>query len=243
MASLYDNLNREMTIEKGCPWYEAQQSFGAPNVNWCEPTSCAIVNEPANTWSNLAFLVIGILIITRLNQHQHKVIRDFALIVIAMGFLSLVYHATNNFLTQFFDFLGMYLMTSFVLAFIVQRIRKQASEQLYTLFWFIVALNCCLFIIFETMDIAVQHTVTLNIIVMVVLDLWAGYQEGRLKHYLYFAIALLIMTLAQAISQADLKRVWCEPDNLFLHGHAIWHLLGALGMLFLSLHMGRMLNK
>ncbi len=54
--SLYDNSKIEYTISADCPWYEAQHLFGPPNVNWCEPTVCKIINEPANTYSNLALL-------------------------------------------------------------------------------------------------------------------------------------------------------------------------------------------
>ena len=41
--------NQEFTIAPQCPWYDAQQTFGPPNVDWCEPTICAYINEPANT--------------------------------------------------------------------------------------------------------------------------------------------------------------------------------------------------
>ena len=40
-----------------CPWTPMRELGGLPNVKWCEDTLCSWVSEPANTWSNLAFLV------------------------------------------------------------------------------------------------------------------------------------------------------------------------------------------
>ena len=44
-----------------CPWYELSE-IAKPNVKWCEATVCGWITEPANTWSNLAFIGMGIAI-------------------------------------------------------------------------------------------------------------------------------------------------------------------------------------
>ena len=243
MVSLYDNSEREMTIAQGCPWYEAQQSFGAPNVNWCESSHCSLINEPANTWSNLGFLLIGILIIYKINQIKERIINHFAWTVIVMGILSWVYHATNNYLTQFFDFFGMYLMTSFVVAFNYQRVRGKDPRDLYSGFWFMMMFNISLFLVFDITDMPVQNTAIVNILLMLALEIWAGFKEGSFKNYSMCWLAIVILGTAQGFSQADLKRIWCEPDNLFIHGHTIWHLLAAVGMLFIGVHIYRMLGR
>ncbi len=242
MANLYDNSKREMTVQEGCPWYDAQQSYGAPNVNWCEPTSCSIINEPANTWSNLGFILVGVLLFSKLNKIKDKTVAHFGWAVIFMGALSFTYHATNNYLTQFYDFLGMYLMTSFVIAFNIQRALGKNPRKLYSVFWFIVMINASLFMSFDIMDIPVQKTVMINLIPLFLLDIYSGFKEKTLKHYKNFAIAAVVMIIAQIISQLDLKRIYCEPDNIFLHGHAVWHLIGAIGMLFLGFHIASILK-
>ena len=72
MDSPYSNKVKEFTIEPGCPWYEAQQSYGAPNVNWCEPTVCSVINEPANTWSNLPYLLVSLVLIKKMKDQPLK---------------------------------------------------------------------------------------------------------------------------------------------------------------------------
>jgi hypothetical protein len=242
MESLYSNKEREFTIAPGCPWYDAQQAYRPPNVNWCEPTSCSYINEPANAWSNLGFLIVGAWVIQKLNTARERVLAHFGWAVFVMGFFSFTYHSTNNYLSQFFDFIGMYVMTSFVIAFHWMRLEGKDPRNLHSRFWFVLALNSSLFMVCDIMNIPVQNTVLLNVLPLAGLDLLAGYQEQRLREYRFHAIALVFMVVAQVFSQLDLKRIWCQPENLFLHGHAVWHVLGGFGMLFLGLHLREMLK-
>lgn len=232
--NLFDNIHHEMSIAPGCPWYQAQQSFGAPNVKWCERTVCSYVNEPANTWSNLGFLLVGFLIWRKFRKTD---LGHFGWVVIVMGLLSAIYHATNNFLTQYFDFIGMALMTSFILAFTWRRWRPRAS--LATAFWFISFLNMVLFSFLHIAKLPVQDLILVNLVPMLILDLLAGFRQKNLSRYQFFALALGTLFIAQVCAQVDLKRIYCEPDNVFLHGHVLWHLLCALGMLFAARHMKR----
>src|SRR5262245_13387782 len=62
--SSYPNL-----MNPECPWVGLREWGGLPNVKWCEETLCAVVAEPANTWSNLAFL-IGAAALWRMNKDE-----------------------------------------------------------------------------------------------------------------------------------------------------------------------------
>ncbi len=42
-----------------CVWTPLREWGGLPNVKWCEETLCGVIAEPANTWSNLAYLVVA----------------------------------------------------------------------------------------------------------------------------------------------------------------------------------------
>ena len=39
-----------------------------------------------------------------------------------------------------------------------------------------------------------------------------------------------MITLAGAFSLLDVTRVWCDPANHWLQGHALWHLLSAASL-------------
>jgi hypothetical protein len=241
--SLYTNKNKEFTITEGCPWYKEQQSYGPANVNWCEPTRCGWINEPANTWSNLGLILAGIFLMVKLNAQKNKIVRDFGWGIIVCGFFSFTYHASNNFFSQFFDFLGMFVMICIPLGVQFKRLFKQDPNSYYAFFWFLMFLSTCMFWFLVFWNIPVQQSVVVQVVLMFVLELFLGIREKRLKEFRYFWLCLVTMVGAQTVSQLDLKRVWCEPGNLILHGHAIWHVLSGIGMVFLGLHLKKMTNK
>ena len=43
------------------------------------------------------------------------------------------------------------------------------------------------------------------------------------------------MAVAGSASLADVTRVWCEPANHWLQGHAVWHVLTATALYVLFL--------
>lgn len=232
--SLYDNHTREMTIAPQCPWYQAQQAYGAPNVNWCEETICSVINEPANTWSNLGFVIVAILLITK---YKETLVKHFGIVVLVMGLFSGVYHATNNYLTQHFDFFGMALMTSFLLAFNLKRLKKYSQHSFYTLFWFFSFMNMVILVILGIINIPIQTLLLINALPIIFLDVFNGYQEKSLKKYGFMFLAGVVLIMAQISAQLDLKRIYCHPESLWLHGHVIWHILCAFGMYFVAKHI------
>ena len=233
MNSPYSNEIKEFTIEPGCPWYEAQQTYGAPNVNWCEPTTCAIINEPANTWSNLPYMIVGLILIKKMRD---KPINSFPWVIFFMGLFSFIYHASNNYLTQMLDFVGMFLFMSFMLAFNLKRFLPNAFS-FGSAFWFFMFLNTMIFLLFGILDMPVQKIMLMNTIPIVILEFLNGYLERMLKSYRYFILALFFLITAQAAAILDIQRIYCEPDNIWLHGHVVWHLLGAVAMWFSGLHV------
>jgi hypothetical protein len=241
---MYSNSNKEFTIEEGCPWYKEQQKYGPPNVNWCEPTQCSIINEPANAWTNVTFFLIGALILRKISSLQDKVLKEFAWAVIVMGLFSFTYHASNNYFSQFFDFLGMYLVTSFPMAIQIKRIKSENPQEYYSWFWFLMFLQTCLFWFFSFWGIAVQQTILLPVVFILLLEFWATRVEKK-KFFQWNAFfqCLIFLVIAQTASQLDLRRIYCEPDNLFFHGHAIWHILSGIGMYFLARHLKETTSK
>lgn len=237
MFGPYTADTKEFTIDPGCPWYEAQQTFGAPNVNWCEPTQCSLINEPANAWSNLGYILIGIWLIQKC---KNTPVVAFGMIVLLTGSFSFVYHATNNFMTQLLDFIGMFLILSFLISFAFHRVFGRLKVHFYSLFWFCMFLNSWVFLIFDIINAPVQNIILFNALIIVFLEIWAGWGRNQLKQYKWFYLAFVSLIVAQVFASADLMRSYCEPQNLFLHGHVLWHLFGALGMAFVGLHIQKM---
>lgn len=232
--SLYTAKPVEITIEPHCPWHNGQVTYGTPNVDWCEPTVCSWINEPANTWSNLPFLLVGLWLWKKI---ANPVVKSFGLVVFVMGFLSAVYHATNNLVTQYFDFVGMALMTSFLLAFVTRRIRNQKQNSFDQHFWFFLSLNLLILLFLGLLKLPVQLMLLLNTIPILFAELYCIFVLKKTRKVYFFVASFVILVIAQIFAQIDLKRIYCDPNNLILHGHVIWHCLCAVAMGFAGLHL------
>lgn len=218
-----------------CPWESLQTLYGPPNIKWCEERLCSYIQEPANTWSNLSYLLVAFLIFIKFRKANQQVTRDLSTVIFIMGSLSFVYHATNNFLTQALDFLGMYLFTSYLLAFCIRQILPDIRNQFYRIYFSFLLVNLCIFCLFLFVGIPIQMTVLINAIVVIAISLIVRRNSIGLgntsRSFLY---AIVFFLLAQTLSILDITRTFCIPNHAFLQGHAIWHIFSSIGIYFLS---------
>jgi hypothetical protein len=231
---LYSHEPVDLTIPTNCPWHEAQLSYGTPNVDWCEPTICSYITEPANTWSNIGFLIVALLI---LKKFKHKLIRCFSWIVLTMGLFSSIYHATNNYMSQYLDFIGMSLMTSFLLTFGIIRVTQKSWGEFFSFYWFFVSMNLVLIMFLDIAKLPVQLLLMMNAVPIVAIEVAIVLKTKKIKRELYFALSVCVLILAQIFAQVDLHRIYCEPKNWILHGHVAWHLLCAVAMYYAAKHL------
>ena len=55
-------MRADVHLSPGCPWYELSE-LRLPNFDWCEAQRCSYVVEPANAWSNLAYVIVGLVLL------------------------------------------------------------------------------------------------------------------------------------------------------------------------------------
>lgn len=233
------NNSKEFTIEKGCPWYEAQQTFGSSNLNLCEKSSCTYLDEPVNTLSNLLLIFISVLLIKLMKRPLLKI---YGLIGLIMGVASFVYHATNNSLSQYIDFFGMFLLSSFLLNFHLLRFLKKDPAKVGGLFWFVYALHVVMLLPVYFLEMPIQYILLGSAVPVILLDILSGHKEGSFRVYKFAKIGLALFAFAQTMAIFDAQKIYCNPENLFLHGHVLWHIFGALGILSFAFHIKSVLD-
>lgn len=212
-------------LPEGCPW----SGFTPPNVDWCEQELCALVVNPANTWSNALYLVLGVWMWRHARRTGRDDLRAFGPASVAVGVFSFLYHASYTWLLQFFDFVGMFLFCFVVLARNARRL-GWVSAQGETRFLLIgvVAASALVPVLFEA-GIPIQGSVALCIVA-------ALGQEARLRRGAEaplpraYWLGLALLGAAGLASLLDVTRVWCEPTS-WLQGHALWHVLSAAALL------------
>ena len=226
----------------GCPWHSITESQGAPNIKWCEETLCQWVSEPANTWSNLGYLMVGLAItyISFKNRHNFN-LKQFGPIIFFMGAMSLFYHQSNFYGSQILDFIGMFFFVGWAMGMNLIRLKILKSKNL-------IPFN----ILVGTALTAVMHVMYLTNIKFQMIVLFAGFfilatealaQKRHRTEIKWFAISIAVLILAFGFSLSDGQRIWCNPQNhgWFSQGHAVWHWTAAIGMFTIYKHYSQRL--
>lgn len=220
-----------------CPWYEITESVGAPNLKWCEETLCQWISEPANTWSNLGYLIAGIyIIVVSLKSKYNYNLKQFGPIIFFMGGMSFFYHLSNFYGSQILDFVGMFFFVGWSIGMNLIRLRLLKSKNLI---WF--NLGYCAFMG------AVMHTMYLTGHKYQMLILISGFaiifteilaRKIAKINYNWFFTTILFLLVAFGFSIADGQRLWCTPTNhgWFEQGHAIWHWVASFAMVTIFFH-------
>ena len=222
-------------MPEGCPW----SGFTPPNVDWCEEQLCAWVTNPADTWSNLAYVVFGAWMVVANRRTQGSpgsALRFFGPASIAAGVCSGLFHASYTFLLQFLDFVGMFLFCFTVLTENALRLRWIEASRMGLFFVAGVAGSSLLVPLLWAAGLPYQGLVFMLILVAVGQELAARRRLGPAPSYRFYALALGLLTTAALFSLADVTRTWCDPTNHWIQGHSVWHVLSAAALLALYHH-------
>jgi hypothetical protein len=210
-------------LEPGCPWYELHRAF-PPNVKWCEAPRCALIVEPANTWSNLAYILVGAAILASGGRGG----RIFGPAAILMGAASFIYHASDNFLTQWLDFFGMYLYVLLPLLINLVRLGALVRERAVAAYLIGLCALTALTPLCRMAGLPVQGIIATLVLAILATEWRAGRIAAPARRMFFLALGLL--GAAATCSALDVTRTLCDPHHPFLQGHAIWHVLSALSV-------------
>ncbi len=223
--SLYPNPHGKM-----CYWYDAAEKYGAPNIKWCEETLCQVVSEPANTWSNIGYILAAFVIYLWAKKTKHTELKWLAPAMFLMGACSLYYHLSNFYISQILDFVGMYLFVFWLLVLNLRK-AKLITRKMQVPAHIIISLLATLTLHYMYLNhIKFQMIIAIGVLTILICEFLAYKRSSVKRHYKYFFTGIILVGLAQLASQLDLQRIWCDPSNHVLQGHALWHLLAAIGL-------------
>jgi hypothetical protein len=220
-------------IPPGCPWHALSQ-YGLPNVNWCEETLCAAVNEPANAYSNLAYLLVAVAMWAWARPLRAPALRQFAPAAAIVGVGSFVYHASNVYLTQVLDFLGMFVFCYLLLLLNFQRLGWLGARGFARALPICVLVSTALTAVLSRVGFPIQALIATLILAIIATE--ALLRRRAVYPMGHFALSFAVLTAGAVCSALDLSRTVCDPSSHLLQGHAVWHVLSALSLLFAFLH-------
>ena len=217
-------------LPPGCPW----SGFTPPNVDWCEAEACAWIVNPADAWSNVAYLAGALAMWHIARRGSRPDLAHFAPASLAVGASSFAYHASYSWLFQFFDFVGMFVFVGLVIARNATRLGWLPARR-ERAFWlgFVALASASLPPLFRA-GVPIQATVLVLILASLTqeLGIWLRAPAAERRAYASYWGAVAALAVAAAFSLADVTRAWCEPTS-WLQGHALWHVLSAAALVLL----------
>lgn len=230
-------MNYQNPHAPGCPWYDITVKQGAPNIKWCEETLCHWVSEPANTWSNIGYLVAGIYILYLAIKNRHNFnLKIFGPIIFFMGAMSFFYHQSNFYGSQILDFIGMFLFVAWAIGMNLIRLGKMKNEFLIPFILGYSLLSTAVLHWMYLTNIKFQMLVLISGIIILITELLS--QRKHKTHMKWFWSTIFILIIAFGFSLSDGQRLWCTPENhgWFSQGHALWHWTAAIAMVTIYKH-------
>ncbi len=231
MTSVADFL-----MTDGCPWVDLRKWSGLPNVRWCEDQVCSWIATPANTWSNLGYIFVGFFFYWFTRKEKSENLRFYGTASQWVGWTSLLYHASLTFVTQVFDFLGMFVFFYLILIQNLARLGVGSGERVKRNVWIWTAITTGVSAISDHFGFPLQGLVVLLILSILVTEVFATKRATRKVRHGAMAASLVFLGIGTAFSASDVTRKFCDPANHWIQGHALWHLFGAVALLFSIYH-------
>ncbi len=212
-------------------------------ANFCEAARDWAVRQPANTFSNVGFVAVGLLIawhagapetIGTSRPMHRRLATVMACLVVLLGPGSAAMHATQSAAGGHLDMLSMYLFAAFAAAYAAMRWRRGGNELLVATFLGGVAF--CEFVGWWDVELpVVMHpgnaAFASLLVVATALEVLIMRRPEAHAQRAYAYIALASILIAFAIWNGT--KAWlCDPHSM-IQGHAIWHILGAVAAYFL----------
>jgi hypothetical protein len=218
-------------------WLGADVGRGAA---FCEAGRDQVVRQPANTFSNVGFVLAGLLIAWHAGPRPDlgagtgprgfpRRATALACVVVLLGPGSAAMHATQSALGGHLDLLSMYLIAAFAAAYAVMRWRRGGTRLLALVFVGALA-GCELIGAWGVRLPVVMHPG--NAAFGVLLLTAAGLEITIIRRretsvrsgYAYASFAAILT----AFAVWNATQTWlCDPHSL-VQGHAVWHLLCAV---------------
>jgi len=213
---------------------------------FAEAVRAGIFRQPANTWSNLGFVFVGLYIMAYAWwDHRREVPADapyavrhpalmghFGLACVVLGFGSGLMHAAMTSLGHRLDVFGMFISVSALVALqLARRVptlplgsRRPQSWPVFALAAIVASIVLVLYPDAFGGDITIMVSLIILTGLYVFLDVVLPIAK---QQYRWVVLAFGALAIAFYIWNLDVARRFSAPDA-WLQGHAIWHLLNAV---------------
>lgn len=217
--------------------------FAEVGGDFCEAAREGLIKQPANTFSNLAFALFGLLAAFQLSKNKFSasnaittspfVAVFFTALMVALSPGSMAMHATEAYMGGYFDMLSMYLIAAFIFTYALERLLLLNKTQFTGVFITVLAI-CHVFHFlpypFPFVKFGGNFIFGLFLLLSFFFELYNHYKNKTEVSVLwgYAGVFVFLLSFMIWFTGRD-AHPWCHPYS-FIQAHAIWHILDALAL-------------
>ena len=228
-------------------WQGWRPATCMPDRCFCEPIRGGLIRQPVNTWSNLAFILVGISVLAIASRDLsgasqsgaanpvrtrlvYPVVYGVAAILVGVG--SMWYHMSLAFAGQVLDVISMYLLASFMLLYNLSRMRRMRDGVFLGAY---LLLNVVLGYLSIRWPV-LRRTIFIALVLVTLASesIVRRRRRPRMKKA-YLVAAIVSLVTACTFWSLDITRAICWPASWF-QAHAMWHVFMAAVIGFIYLY-------
>ena len=206
-----------------CPWDSLPQ---AP-LEFCERSLCAWIKQPGNTWSNSAYILVGIAIYRLARREKNRHLIWIGIVAVFTGLGSAFLHMSGTYLGGCADYLGMFLGTGLLTGY---NTRRWLGCSFRTMYFIYAATTITFMVLLHLFPEQNRYLYALGMPCCLI-ELRLFFREGKSINYRPYLQSAALVSGSMLFWWLDASKKLCDPDNHILSGHALWHILTALSFL------------
>jgi hypothetical protein len=203
-----------------CPW---DVLLAKQEHLFCERQLCGWIVEPANTWSNISYLIAAIFI---LRSPRSTTRTFFGITTLVLFFGSTFFHMSGTHWGKMLDVSAMLVLSGGILALSLQQWFQWDNQRATKVFIGLLIPSLAFLFTFGFGNLPFG----LEIVSAIVLEFFMMRQGRSLYQAKLLLLTCVIEIVAFTFMVLDRTKIWCQPDEHFLNGHALWHLLSGLAI-------------
>lgn len=198
--------------------------YANPTVDYCEPIRDGLIARPFYAMSNIAFLIVGILILAK--GKKTALSKAFGYSMILVGLFSFFYDSTYSYLFQIFDVAGMYIFITLLILLNLKRLKMVKSLWWR---WPLVAIALFIFYFFKG---EAGNIIFGLFVIFVLASEWFVKEKYSRK---YWIIGVSLFLLGFVVWIFDATKIFCLPSGI-VNGRGVFHVLESIAVYFMYKH-------
>lgn len=218
-----------------CPWQQFPQQIDLHP--FCEERLCSWIAEPANTWSNIGYLIVAILIFradyvtsatkdTSFNKEAQRVFWR-ATFFLFLG--STFFHMSGTVMGKMADVSAMFLLSVGIFCLSLKRLGSLKDKTTEIIYFSLLGFSLLFLFVFKFGNIVFASQLIFSCLIEIYL-VYKGRSALSGKNLLG---AVAVAATAFLFWNLDVTGIYCDPHNHIINGHGLWHLLTALAIFLL----------